>query len=135
MSEINVLDASAVLALLQAEKGQDVVHAAMLSRRSRVSAVNYSEIVAKLCEHGVPSNDAQLALDGLNLEIIVFDQPLALKAALLKARTRSIGASLGDRACLALASAYSDSPDLPIVYTAEKLWTKLKWPFKVVLIR
>jgi PIN domain nuclease of toxin-antitoxin system len=134
VSDLNVLDASAVLALLQAEKGQDVVRAAMIARRSRISTVNYSEVIAKLCEHGVPPHDAQLALDVLSIELVAFDQRLALETAFLKAGTKSIGASLGDRACLALASACA-APDIPVVYTAEKQWLKVKWPFKVILIR
>ena len=56
---IVVLDASAVLALLQNEAGADVV--AKMLPRGAMSAVNLSEILAKLTGHGMPAGDARRA--------------------------------------------------------------------------
>ena len=56
-------------------------------------------------------------------------------AAALRVRPRPLGASLGDRACLALAQHAADAQMTAIVYTAEQAWMRIKWPFKVVLIR
>ena len=64
-----------------------------------------------------------------------FDAELARLAAFLRVRTRPIGASLGDRACLALAEQTNRGQVTAVVYTAEKSWARLRWPFKVVLIR
>lgn len=58
-----VLDSSAVLALLLNEPGAskvaDVLPGAM------VSTVNLAEIVPKLCEHGMPADQARLAVGTL----------------------------------------------------------------------
>lgn len=96
-----VLDASAVLALLQGEPGADVV--ARHLARGVMSAVNLSEVVAKLTEHGMPSSAVRSALDGLPMEVHAFDRDAAYTAGDLRRVTRNAGLSLGDRACLALA--------------------------------
>ena len=134
MSSVSVLDASAVLAYLQQETGQDRVEAALDDGPCWMTTVNTCEVVGKLCEKGMPPKEAEAAVDDLGLIVVNFDADLARLAAFMRVRTKSIGASLGDRACLALAeqTAHTQSP---VVYTAEKVWTKLKWPFKIVLIR
>jgi PIN domain nuclease of toxin-antitoxin system len=60
-----VLDASALLALVNQEAGQEVV--AELLPRSVVSAVNVSELVAKLTEQGIPEDTVQGLLVALEL--------------------------------------------------------------------
>jgi PIN domain nuclease of toxin-antitoxin system len=135
VSKISVLDASAVLAYLQQEKGQDRVEAAMDAGPCWLSTVNLCEVLGKLCDKGMPVEETQAAVDDLGLVIKDFDAKSAALAALLRARTKSIGASLGDRACLALAEQAAKSQNAPIVYTAEQAWAKLKWPFKVTIIR
>lgn len=52
-----VLDASALLALVNQEPGQDMV--AELLPRLLVSAVNASELVAKLTDQGIPEDEVQ----------------------------------------------------------------------------
>lgn len=135
MSKVSVLDASAVLAYLQQEKGQDSVEAAMEAGPCFLSTVNLCEVLGKLCDKGLPLKEAQAAMDDLGLFIKDFDAEAASLAAMLRSRTKSIGASLGDRACLALAEQAATAQNAPIVYTAEQAWAKLKWPFKVTVIR
>jgi PIN domain nuclease of toxin-antitoxin system len=135
VSNVNVIDASAILAYLQQEKGQDIVETALDAGPSWVTAVNYCEVLSKLRENGMPADEAQTAIDDLGLTVMDFDVDLARLAAAIRVRTMPIGASLGDRACLALARRITQTQATPIVYTAEQSWTKLKWPFKVVLIR
>lgn len=135
MSSVSVLDASAVLAYLQQEKGQDRVEEAMDEGSCWLSAVNMCEVLSKLCEKGMPPLEAQATVSDLGLKVIDFDADLAAMAAMLRVQTRPIGASLGDRACLALAQQASQTKVAPIVVTAERVWAKLKWPFKVVVIR
>ena len=95
-----VLDASALLALVNQETGQEIV--AELLPRSVVSAVNASELVAKLTEQGIPENTVQDILAALELTVIPFDEAQGLVAGYLRAATKHLGLSLGDRACLAL---------------------------------
>jgi PIN domain nuclease of toxin-antitoxin system len=68
-----------------------------------ISAVNLAEVVAKLSERGFESITIQSMLGNLGLEVIPFDEPLAVQSGLLRSSTRHLGLSLGDRACLALA--------------------------------
>jgi len=136
VSRIGVLDASAVLAYLHREPGRDRVEAALDESPCWITAVNACEVLGKLCERGLPLAEARAAaIDELRLTVRAFDLELALIAAALKVRTRPIGASLGDRACLALAEYAARSGNTPTVYTAEQVWGKLEWPFQVVLIR
>lgn len=114
-----VLDASAFLALLNQEPGSDEVAEAVASGAT-VSAVNLSEVVAKLVESGMPEDVVREALDPLGLEIVAFDSELAYSAGLLRPLTKDFGLSLGDRACLALAR----SLGLPAI-TADRTWAML----------
>src|SRR5215831_17398069 len=114
-----VLDASAVLALLNQEPGKDQV--AALLPQSLVGAVNAAEVLSKLVDAGMPIDTAAESLDLLRLEIIDFTRALAVRAASLRQATRKRGLSLGDRCCLALGIESGSE-----VVTAEKDWDKLK---------
>lgn len=96
-----VLDASALLALLNGEPGSETV-AAVVSE-AVISSVNLSEVVAKLADHGMDERDLRGLIDGLGLSVVAFDEAQAYAAGLTRPSTRSVGLSLGDRACLALA--------------------------------
>jgi PIN domain nuclease of toxin-antitoxin system len=119
-----VLDASALLAFLFEEQGAPVVEELIASGGCYLSAVNYSEVVLKLGERGVSSE--QLALDFeergfLDLvEIVDFTPEMAEAAADLRGPTKSLGLSLGDRTCLALAKFYG----VPAV-TTDRAWTEV----------
>lgn len=123
-----VLDASAILALLNAEPGSRIVEESL--SEASVSAVNLSEVIAKLSERGMPEAAIRLALDGLGLEVLPFDAVAAYSAGGLRPGTRDLGLSMGDRACLALGIALS-AP----VLTADRSWKKLKVGARVRVIR
>ncbi len=124
----NVLDASAVLAVLNGERGEKKV--IPLLSESAISSVNLSEVAAKLLEAGMDEINAQIAISVLGIgEVADFTEDLAWDAARLRPLTKQYGLSLGDRACLALAVKLS----VPAV-TADKEWSKLKF-CKVMLIR
>lgn len=135
MNKVSVLDASAVLAYLQEENGQNQVEAALDAGPCWLTAVNLCEVLGKLCEKGMPTHEAQATIDDLGLTVIDFDAELAALAGFLRVSTKPIGVSLGDRACLALAQQAAHAKSAAVVYTAEQAWTKLKWPFKIMLIR
>lgn len=88
MSEI-ILDASALLALLNSEPGVEVV--AALITCAVISAINFSEVVAKLADSGMPESAIRLALEGLGLEVVSFDQAQGIMAGLLRVKTRTMG--------------------------------------------
>ena len=123
-----VLDASAVLVLLNGEPGTAVV--AEVLPRAVIGAVNISEAVATLAEGGMPGPAIQEAIEGLRLDIVPFDAELALAAGLLRPLTRSAGLSLGDRACLAIGMRLQ----LPVL-TADRLWAGLDLDVEVRLVR
>lgn len=124
----NVLDASAVLAVLNGEPGEKKV--VPLLAESAISAVNLTEVAAKLLEAGMEEGEAQIAVSVLGIgEIVDFTKDSAWEAARLRPLTKQYGLSLGDRACLALSMRLK----VPAV-TADKEWSKLKL-CKVVLIR
>ncbi len=108
-----VVDASAVMALMLGEPGADVVM--QIIRGSRMSAVNISECCSRGVERGARPADVMTILDAYEIDIVAFDLPFAIEAARLREPTRKQGASLGDRACLALASTLG----LP-VYTGDR---------------
>lgn len=110
-----VLDASAVLALLNGEPGQEAVAAVLPG--AVLGTVNLAEVVSKLRERGVPAADAQEAIRCLGVEIVPYTETQAFHTGALRPLTRSHGLSLGDRACLALARERG-----AIALTAERQW-------------
>jgi PIN domain nuclease of toxin-antitoxin system len=123
------------LAKLHRENGAERVEAALAEGPCWLTTVNACEILSKLYERGLPGELAEAVLNNVRLTILDFDLELARRAAFLRVATKPIGASLGDRACLAAAELAVQQQLTPTVYTAERAWAKLKWPFKVVVIR
>ena len=127
MSDV-VLDASAVLALLNGEPGAEAVSAHLPG--AHLSAVNAAEVAGKLVDGGASPEQAGEALDRLGARIAAFDRGDVVPAAQLRAASRSAGLSLGDRACLALAGRLG-APAL----TADRAWSDIQVGVEVRLIR
>ena len=126
-----VLDASALLALLNDEPGADKLPTeSELMSSAVISTVNLSEAHGKLVGSGVPAKEAWEAVLAPVSDVSDFSQEHAKRAGTLIAQTRSLGLSLGDRACLALAL----SLGLP-VYTADRQWAKLDVGVPIHVIR
>ncbi len=101
MSNTIILDASALLCLLNDEPGADRVATALT--RSVIGATNLGEVVSKLRERGLSLAEVQEALGGLHLDVRPLSATQAMTIGDLRPATRALGLSLGDRACLALA--------------------------------
>jgi PIN domain nuclease of toxin-antitoxin system len=127
VSEV-VLDASALLALLNREPGHEEVGRAI--PHAAISAVNLSEVAAKLAESGMPGEAVRDALEALALEVHDFGRELAFQAGLLRPLTRSEGLSLGDRACLTLGRQLG----LPVL-TTDRAWEGLDLGVDVRMVR
>ena len=123
-----VLDASALLVLLNAESGVEVVSQAL--PQGVMSAVNLSEVIAKLAEAGMPEAAARQAIGGLAVEVVSFDDQQSYIAGMLRPLTMPWGLSLGDRACLALAQLLG----LPAL-TTDRLWAQLNLGIEVEIVR
>jgi ribonuclease VapC len=93
-----ILDASAVLAYLQRERGYPRVSSA-LANGAGISAVNLAEVYAKLIERGLPAQEVGARLKSLGLKVLPFDEDDALESAALYQQARRLGPVPG-RSCL-----------------------------------
>jgi PIN domain nuclease of toxin-antitoxin system len=123
-----VLDASALLAMLQGEPGGDVVQE--LLETAAISSVNWSEVAQKSLERQAEVEGLRQDLEALGLEILPFTAVLAETTARLRSATRQAGLSLGDRACLALAAILG----LPAI-TCDRVWPDLGLPIEIRVVR
>lgn len=124
----HVLDASALLALLNNEQGADFVQE--LLPDALISSVNLAEVVTRLSVIGMPEGEIRDTLAVLGLNVAPFDKDQAMRAGLFYQRTHRLGLSLGDRACLALADA-----ETALAVTADRVWGDLDLNVEVKLIR
>lgn len=123
-----VLDASAVLAALLGEPGSEIVETKL--SQSLVSAVNYSEIIARTARLNGSLEEAKRRIDQNSLAVVPFDADQAATAASLIPQAKSLGLSLADRACLTLAI----HRQLP-VFTADRKWSELDVGVRIEIIR
>lgn len=123
-----VLDASAVLALVNGEPGADVVRRHLPG--SVMSLVNAIEVGSKLMDKGLSPEEAWDTLDLLDISLVDLDLELAVTATALRDATRPGGLSLADRACLAVAIR-----DSVPAFTADRAWAALDLPCPIELIR
>lgn len=128
MSELYVLDSSAVLCVLTEEEGADIVD--NLLSHAIISTVNLTEVIAKLQERGGTDDVINDSLNDLNLTSVNFDEEQAHQSGRLRTATRSKGLSLGDRACLALAASRG-----AIAVTTDKAWKDFESIARVLLVR
>ncbi len=123
-----ILDASALLALLQSETGADRVQAVL--SKAVISSVNWSEVVQKLSVFDENAADIRPELEAIGLKIVPFTAQQAEICASLWAMSKPYGLSLGDRACIALGIQKKKT-----VLTADKVWTQLTLPIQIEVIR
>jgi ribonuclease VapC len=96
-----------------------------------VSAVNWSEVLAKLAQRGLhPASATVAALQDLGLRVEPFTPDDARRTAELWDAGRETGLSLGDRACLALAHRLSGE-----AVTADRAWKSVDAGVTVRLLR
>lgn len=117
MSKV-ILDASALIALIQEEKGGEVIKP--LLKDSVMSTINIAEVLTSLQRVGIFPDDAIVIMQSIVGTVIPFDVTHAQKAAMLYPLVKHRGLSLADRACISLGI----SMHLPI-YTADKIWAEL----------
>jgi ribonuclease VapC len=117
VTDLVVLDSSAVLALLNDEPGADQVEAHL--DRAVIAAANLAEVAGKLTDKGLDAREAREVLSILH-DVRPLTAEQALVIGQLRAPTRRLGLSLGDRACLALAMELG-----ALTLTADTAWAKI----------
>jgi PIN domain nuclease of toxin-antitoxin system len=123
-----VIDASALLATLLDEDGAEAVIPVM--RGSAMSAVNASECFSRAVDRGAAAKAVAAMLRDFEIEIVPFGLEDAAAAADLRPKTKHVGASLGDRACLALAMKLGQA-----LYTGDRRLAELDLDIDIRLIR
>jgi ribonuclease VapC len=123
-----VIDSSAILAMFKNEPGSEQV----ISRLDHgiMSAVNFSEVVARVARNGEFPTQVIKDLQHLVRDIRHFDTEQAILAGQLIPQTQAFGLSFGDRACLSLAKALA----LPVL-TADQAWKNITIGVQVELIQ
>jgi PIN domain nuclease of toxin-antitoxin system len=124
-----VLDASALLAVLNQEAGADRVLPVLAG--ALMSSVNWAEVVQKATARGV-SVDAGTRRDveAVGVRIVPFGVDDAEQTARIWVAAPSAGLSLGDRACLALAVERG-----AVAVTADRAWAALPLDVPVEVVR
>jgi PIN domain nuclease of toxin-antitoxin system len=123
------LDASAVLAVLYREPGADKLPPELLAK-ALMSSVNLAEVQSKLVALGWDADQAWKDCTGFVDQVVPFTMEQAKRTGDLVSATRSLGLSLGDRVCLALALE-QNAP----VYTTDRSWRHLKLDLKIIVLR
>ncbi len=124
-----ILDSSSLIALLAEEKGQEKIIEVL--PYAVMSTVNIAEVVKFLIDRkGLTRERIHKLIQNLIPTILPFDEEQAFLSGELITKTKQLGLSLGDRACLALAL----SKHYP-VYTANKAWASLQLSCNIFLIR
>ena len=131
---VAVLDASALLALVQEEPGATRVELA-IRRGALISTVNWAESLSRMAERGeavdVAASHVRRVIDKVGtLDLVLFDEAQAEQAARLRMATKSLGLSLADRVCLALGRIHR----LPVL-TTDRAWRSLHLSIKIDVIR
>lgn len=126
-----MLDASAVLALLQGEPGADFVEAEL--EGARLSAANLAEVLGKAVDRGLAPEHQRDLIAALGIAIEPVLEIDAVAAADVRRTDHAAGPpvlSLGDRLCLALATRLGAT-----VLTADTAWSGRTGPVEVRFIR
>jgi PIN domain nuclease of toxin-antitoxin system len=125
-----VLDASALLALINKETGWEVVARAAAGEDATISAVKYSEVLQKAARVGIAAEEIDHSLDELAITVTPFGRLDARLAASFYRHRSDL--SLADRVLLALGRSLSSAS-----YTTDRNW--LNWAdhlgVQVVVIR
>lgn len=128
MAKPIVLDASALIASINEEKGAEKIDNHLPN--AMISSVNLTEVASYHVRKGMPMDEFSELLKDLSLNVIEYNEEQALLAAALLPKTSPRGLSLGDRACIALAM----TQNLPVL-TSDKAWKLLDLDVKIEVFR
>ncbi len=113
-----VLDASALLALLKRETGEDVVKASL--DRAVIGSVNLAEAAQIQYLHGWERKEFEVAIAFTEISVVPVSRHIAMDAADFRELARKNGISQADCLCLALAK-----NERAVALTADRDWLKI----------
>lgn len=116
-----IVDASALIAMIQDEPGADRVESVI--HECSNSSVNWSEVVQKLIKYAPLAAEIRADLEAIGLRIVPFTAEQAEACAALWEPCRSFGISLADRVCLQLGQLTGE-----LILTADRGWERLQLP-------
>ncbi len=123
-----VFDSSVVIAILKQEPGFSTAESSISD--ALISTVNMSEVATYLARNSVPKDTIQEVLASFPIQVVPFEESLAIQTGCLYSSCKHLGLSLGDRACLALAL----SRKMPVL-TADRVWSKLDLGISIQVLR
>lgn len=123
-----VADASAVLAFLNGERGEEYV--ARVREYCIIASLNLMEAFSKLVRKQMPVEHVSTILREAFPRVVPLDRDLAETSAVLHAATRKLDLSYADCVCLCLANQRKAT-----VLTADHDWEKVDLDVKIELIR
>lgn len=129
MSEKIIIDASAVLALINKEDGYKIVEK-YINNYVAISAINFAEVLTVTSRNNINQEMIIPFLYDIFPSIIEFCHKQAKIVSELDCQVKKYGLSFGDKACIAL-GVYKDLP----ILTADKVWQKLNLNQEIILIR
>ncbi len=118
-----ILDSSAVLTVLNDERGVDEVELLLDTQPCALPRTCASEVVARLMRDGMDATMARGYITELELIDLPFDIETCDVTAQLESRTRDTGTSFVDRSCIATGIVHDS-----LVITADTDWAKLDIP-------
>ena len=125
-----VIDASVALMSLLGESGHEASDLLLETQACGMSAVNLSEVHARLLAHGMTNRASRSLIDTLEIREIPFDRTSAELTASLRPETERSGLGIADRACLATGLQFD-----ALVVTADRAWAELELPLDIQVIR
>jgi PIN domain nuclease of toxin-antitoxin system len=126
-----ILDASALLAFIKGEPGQDVVREALRSSTCVINTANLSEAAAKLILIRPDPVEVRAVLAVPGLDVVAVGEEEALLGGDLAIPGKALGLSLGDRLCMASAIVHQAE-----ALTTDSIWARMTVPgLKVRIIR
>ena len=114
-----ILDASALLALVQEEAGAEIIKP--LLKFSIMSVVNVAETLSVLQRTNISPGEGLALISDIVTTIVPFDLEQVEQVAKLHHLVKAKGLSLADRVCIALGIKLQ----IPI-YTADRIWSELQ---------
>jgi PIN domain nuclease of toxin-antitoxin system len=121
------------MAYFYQEPGADVVESAIL-QGSFISTINWAEVLSTAMHRGEDIDELISKIESANelsrLTILPAIEIDAIQIARLRPATKTLGLSLGDRACLALGLRL----DLTVL-TADQVWRNLALNIPITIIR